>query len=78
MEGRDGAAGGRMARPTLTQPIVAMTHNINGYGGEETWDTKKTVRYEHLLRAAKRADVTLVDLKEHHARMWGSNDTMMS
>ena len=78
MQGSGSAAGGRWARPTLTRPIVAMTHNINGYTTEEIWDSKKTVRYEHLFGAAKRADVTLIGLQEHHARTWGSYDTMMS
>ena len=78
MEGSGSAAGGRWARPAVTRPIVAMTHNINGYAREEICDGKKTIRYEHLFGAAKRADVTLIGLQEHHARAWGSYDTMMS
>ena len=78
MEGSGNAAAGPWARPTLTRPIVAMTHNINGYAREEILDGKKTVRYEHLFGAAKRAYVTLIGLQQHHARTWGSYDTMMS
>ena len=68
MGGSGSAAGGRWARPTLTRPILAITHNINGYVREEIGDSKKTVRYEHLFGAAKRADVTLIGWQEHHAR----------
>ena len=35
MEGSGSAAAGRWARPNLTRPIVAMTHNFNGYAKEE-------------------------------------------
>ena len=78
LEGSGSEAGGRLARPTLTRPIVATRHNINGDAREEFWDGKKTVRYEHLFGAAKRADTTLIGLHNHHARTWGSYDTMMS
>ena len=78
MEGSGSEAGGRWPRPTLTRPIVAMTHNINTYASEEIWGGNNTVRYEYLFGAAKRADATLIGLQEHHARTWGSYDTMMS
>ena len=71
MEGSGSEAGGRWVRPT-------MTHNINGYAREEIWDGKKTIRYDHLFGAAKRTDAMLIGLQEHHARTWGSYDTMMS
>ena len=62
MEGSGSAAAGRWVRPNLTRPIVAMTHNFNGYAREEIWNGQKTVCYEHLFGAAKRADVTLIVL----------------